>query len=188
MHFFVRIGFLRLVCTIFGAWQTDNEEINWSADRKLCWEDFKGEADSTRDYAAYTSYTISSSYTQKSDTLTILLSNTFVPNLSWVKANKQTPDLLAHEQLHFDIAELYARKTRKEFSQLSSKTNLESQWKKIYNKYQSELDKEQNRYDKETDYSRNVLNQKKWNNSIKKRLDSLSGYVAIKTVTLLKSP
>ncbi len=42
----------------------------------------------------------------------------FYKDKSWVTS--RTDGLLAHEQLHFDIAELYARKIRKKFSELKS--------------------------------------------------------------------
>ena len=38
---------------------------------------------------------------------------------SWVKPDKLQDGLLAHEQLHFDICELYARRMRDRFTQSS---------------------------------------------------------------------
>lgn len=34
------------------------------------------------------------------------------PKQSWVKPDRKTPELLRHEQGHFDIGEIYARKIR----------------------------------------------------------------------------
>src|SRR5690242_9985500 len=39
-----------------------------------------------------------------------------LPNLSWVQAGHKTDNLLRHEQLYFDISELFARKLETEIN------------------------------------------------------------------------
>jgi hypothetical protein len=63
--------------------------------------------------------------------------------------------LLAHEQLHFDISEIYARKIRKDFLELYlAKLNSISRYVDVMNTYLLELKKINNRLDSEvSDYS-----------------------------------
>jgi hypothetical protein len=39
----------------------------------------------------------------------------FYPNSSWVKPGRKSTELLKHEQGHFDLTELYARKAEKQY-------------------------------------------------------------------------
>src|SRR5699024_5538989 len=51
------------------------------------------------------------------NTPSILIIGYMIPSESWVKENKKSDYLLKHEQLYFDICELYARKIRKIFKE-----------------------------------------------------------------------
>ena len=68
---------------------------------------------------------------------------------SWTKSD--AIELLAHEQLHFDIVEVYVRKIRK-FAQEAFDRNQRSQQyiTKQITKLQSEYKKTQTKYDSET--------------------------------------
>ncbi|MHA7059830.1 hypothetical protein ACWGOQ_0021560 [Aquimarina sp. M1] len=63
------------------------------------------------------------------------LATYFYKNKSWL-GNKQDPKHLAREQLHFDIAELFARKMRKSFEELKNKKikNFDK-YQEIYSTY-----------------------------------------------------
>ena len=64
----------------------------------------------------------------------------FYPSESWVKKGQEA--LLGHEKIHFDIAELFARKMRKSIDSLH---NLEVINKSIFNKI---IDDQFDKYDK----------------------------------------
>jgi len=63
------------------------------------------------------------------------LATYFYKDESWLGA-KNDPKLLEREQLHFDIAELFARKMRKAFEELKDK-NIKNfdEYQKVYSKY-----------------------------------------------------
>lgn len=157
--------------------QQELETISWS-ERKLTWEDFKGEPPQSDRVAATTASGISYRFTTLSNTSKHLkvnfeISTHFYPNESWYKPELCDDIILGHEQLHFDITELFARKLRKEFSQATfDHTNIKSKVKSIYNKNNKELSAFQNRYDAETNFSRNRKNQRIWNLKIKEALEN----------------
>jgi len=84
---------------------------------------------------------------------------------------------LKHEQLHFDISELYARKMRRTISIIRhfhfSSFKLYQHFLKRIN---SKCDLYQDRYDSETDHSLRINNQKKWEKKIDDELNKLKEY------------
>lgn len=94
---------------------------------------------------------------------------------SW--ALEQSPQLLKHEQLHFDIAELYARKIRKKIRQLSvnKKNDL-----KVYNHEIRKLLQESNDFDRlydiETLHGSLPKKQKEWEARVKSALKELNEF------------
>ncbi len=85
--------------------------------------------------------------------------------------------VLAHEQKHFDISEIYGRKFYKGIEQLKKKKKLnEKSIKALYKKLQEELDNYQDLYDDETDHSTNGTKQRQWNRRIAKELKELEAW------------
>ena len=83
----------------------------------------------------------------------------FYPQLSWKKNSKENnQDLLKHEQLHWDISELYARKLRAAYK------------KYIPQKNQKERLQAQNAYDLETKHGLLKDAQEKWSDKIREEL------------------
>ncbi|MBW2962857.1 DUF922 domain-containing protein [Mesonia aestuariivivens] len=80
--------------------------------------------------------------------------------------------LLTHEQLHFDISELYARKMRKILSEFHPKTLNEAklQLKRIHHKVERERIYFQNTYDKETQHGTLTKQQQRWQKRVGKAL------------------
>ena len=91
----------------------------------------------------------------------------FIKKKSWV--NLATSYLLQHEQLHFDLTELYARKLRKEYSKMNQEDFIKNAAQK-YNEISKKLYDYQDLYDLETNHSKNTLKQKEWEIKIKKEL------------------
>ena len=94
----------------------------------------------------------------------------FYPEKSWYKAEICNAVVLSHEQLHFDIAELFARKFRRQLDSTRFTRNIKAEVRAIYRKINEELAAFQDRYDTETDFSRNVGQQKAWNANIRAAL------------------
>jgi predicted secreted Zn-dependent protease len=80
--------------------------------------------------------------------------------------------VLSHEQLHFDISELFARKMRKIMAETRFTSNARAEVKAIYKKVLQDLSAFQSLYDHETNYSRDHQKQLAWNNKIKEALST----------------
>lgn len=104
----------------------------------------------------------------------------FVKGKSWTKSNSL--ELLAHEQLHFDISELAMRRMRQKFSKHKIVT-LEGVNKMLHSTFQA-ASKERKRlnreYDEETNHGLNKENQLAWEKRIKKELELLNDYSSIR--------
>lgn len=151
------------------------EEVLWQADKRLYWKDFKGKVPSGAGAAATTasgiSYQFSTNHKNGKMFVDYEVSAFFYPTKSWYKPKICNEVTLVHEQLHFDISELFARRMRKKMAETQFTKNIKAEVKVIYRKTLKNLNDFQNRYDNETDYSRNVPQQKVWIQKIEKALN-----------------
>ena len=100
---------------------------------------------------------------------------------SWVY--EKDPDLLAHEQLHFDIAELYARKIRKKVAALQAENNKDlGYYNTEINKLLLESNEMDMQYDMETLHGGIKAKQMEWRKKIDKELKALEGFKKQKKV------
>ncbi|WP_339713314.1 DUF922 domain-containing protein [uncultured Kriegella sp.] len=171
---------LYLIC-IFSSglvFSQKEEIIPWSSERKLAWSDFKGKPFKTAWAAATTasgiSYEFSTAGTAAAPELTINVVTYFYPKKSWYRPELCDSIILGHEQLHFDISELYARKMQKRLSETRFTKNIKSEIKAIFRQINRELGQFQNRYDRETNFSRDLEKQRFWNKMIAEAL--VNGY------------
>lgn len=106
----------------------------------------------------------------------------FEVNVLFVKEDSWTSDttsiaLFSHEKLHFDIAELYARKIRKKIAEISAAGEMEiSKYQKWVKEYLKEFKRFAKRYDEETDNGMMEKEQGKWEILIAVELDRLKAY------------
>lgn len=155
------------------------EKIFWKEDG-LSWKDFKASPNESSSFHANTNAGISYSWGLKNDNGIIELNyevfSFFNPNGSWVKPGSENNYLLQHEQLHFDITELHARKLRKKLSEIRT-TQLGKDPKAVLNKYYKDIEKEralmQQKYDGETNHSLNKDAEAKWQEYVKRELGKL---------------
>lgn len=156
------------------AFAQDEEVISWSADRKLQWSDFKGSFFKTHWAAATTASSISYEFStfEKNGQLYLdfKVGCEFYPNKSWYRSELCDSLILSHEQLHFDIAELHARKMRKRLAESQFTKNIKDEVKTIYKAIVKELYLFQNKYDHETNFSRDLGKQLIWNKMIAEAL------------------
>jgi len=97
----------------------------------------------------------------------------FVKSKSW--AIEKNDYYLTHERLHFDIAEIYARKIRKAFDSLNNENITDvAKYKDVYNKYGVQLRYYNKQYDSEVYYSEK--RQSEWIQNIHSELDHLKDY------------
>jgi lipopolysaccharide export LptBFGC system permease protein LptF len=169
--------FITLLLACVTVIQTNNL-IPWSASRRLTWSDFTGNPDPHSTNAALTSSNINIEfgYDEKGFQYTIKCS--FDKNRSWVRIKNS--EVLAHEQGHFDIAEIYARKLNKLMKayRFNAKT-VGTDINQLYENAMKQHRQTQLQYDQETDYSRNKPKQEEWLKKIAgdlKILDEFSNY------------
>lgn len=171
-----------LFCSTFLFAQRDKEKIQWDQDRPLTWSDFKGKPSPSNDFKASTNSGMSISWSlskrgNKEALKDYEVKANFYPNSSWKRENITRKEyILAHEQLHFDISELHARKLRKALSEYEGGKNLQKELTAIYRKYEKERSNMQNALDVESDHSRIEQEELKWRDFVQKELQKYSKY------------
>lgn len=156
-------------------------EILWSAARRLTVEDFKGVpaigysdrvAGLTHSGFGYLLYKQSAVHATR-----VSIYCKFSCHQSWIRQKYMNDTaVLRHEQAHFDIAEIYARKLYKAFVEEGvSGYNLRDA-ESIYRKIFAEFQKCQERYDDETAHGTNVEEQKRWLRAIYVEFTELPEY------------
>ncbi len=154
--------------------QKTDDAIPWTEQRKLSWSDFKGEVPKDAMAAATTASGISYKYSANlmfnEVNLDFEVKTFFYPQESWYKPEICDSLVLSHEQLHFDITELFARKMRRKLNQSTFSDNVKAEVRNIYNSILSELNAYQERYDWETDFSRKKIAQLRWQERIRAEL------------------
>ena len=147
----------------------DEELISWSQEKKLTWADYKGQAKTDTDAAASTATYLGIEYNFNNKGFDYKITCSFSRTKSW--GLHKTDYILAHEQGHFDIAEIFARKLNKKMSEYKfNKNNFKDDLKKIYLTITVEKEEMQNDYDKETNHSINKEKQAEWLSKIDKLL------------------
>jgi antitoxin component YwqK of YwqJK toxin-antitoxin module len=137
------------------------EILYWSSCQNLSWSNFRG-------YPVYLTVFGAGihclfDYEFESEAIESIKVRTFMhPHHSWVIKNSKTPELLEHEQYHFNISEVIARRFRKILSELSADVRNKESIKKIYKQHLIEMNKIQMMYDIETDHGLNIEIQKDW--------------------------
>ncbi len=156
----------------------------WQENKLLTWDDFNGKPEK-RFAAASTHYDILKTVSQNQGKLTtVKIEAVFFRNKSWKNKYWVSESVLRHEQKHFDIVELFARKLRKAICENKFKnyTDLNSKVDSLYNIYDEEMDVYQDKYDDESDGSMNGEKQREWEKKIMAEIEKLNKY----KVTLLE--
>lgn len=152
--------------------------IPWSADRPLALADFQGRPRPGEPLAALTSATVSARAACQGSQFTGSVQAVFDPAASWVREpRKATPALLRHEQLHFDITELYARRLRQQLAQLHPDcAKLGPVFDRVSKAVYAEWDREEARYDRETNHGLNAEKQAAWQAQVQAQLVALASF------------
>lgn len=110
----------------FGVFQSEDEEmIIWtSANRKLEFSDFKMNPPEISDSLAVSTCGIKYNYFKYDDYFEVQVIAVFYPKKSWIRVKEDK--VLKHEQGHFDICEMTARRIRKDFIYYNHKVSKES--------------------------------------------------------------
>ncbi len=173
--------FILSILFLFIGTPSNEETISWQESRKLTWEDFKAGPDANSEAVALTASGITFGYSVKTSGRKIIGFSTsveahFYPDKSWYISDRADDYILGHEQLHFDITELYARKFRQQLDRLVVNQNIRTQMNQIHQAINEALTTTQKTYDEQTKHSIIEESQKYWENYIKDELDKLDQY------------
>lgn len=156
------------------------KELAWSESRRLTWGDFAGAPDTHDPLHAITSTNIDMKAKCVGGKFKFEVKSVFLVEESWSK-NKSSAPLLLHEQLHFDLTEVYARKIRKELNELKDACGADNgSINIIVNRIFDEWKQEQDRYDAEVNHGLHKEAQQKWANLISLRLSETVAYQNVK--------
>ena len=145
--------------------KTYETQIVWTADRKLTWADFKGVPD-TKAFPNTLAVTNSGFGFETGFNVFkeggLFVEATFNNYGSWVIPKGRNDYVLRHEQIHFDLTEIYSRKLRKTFADAKIKPQEGARAKQIFDAIFAELNKRQKKYDSETKHGEKERTQKYW--------------------------
>lgn len=155
------------------------ESVPWS-DRPLTWDDFRGTPPSGGDENARTVYILSFESRCRGEAFTYKVTALFFPERSWVtpqvladRAGKV--QVLAHEQTHFNLTEVYARRMRRYFSGLyDACRQTDAAINAAVERFAKEESEAQQRYETETNHGLVPHRQAAWNRDVSEMLTSLS--------------
>jgi len=160
------------------------QKIIWQEDRKLVWDNFKSPVNRKNrpDVAAYThcgwEYSVVKSTNPKSP-VKIEIAAIFNEDRSWKDVKKINDYILLHEQKHFDIAEMFVRKFRKEIQEkIKTSGDYNKNFKAVYSKISNDYKNFQMSYDRITEHGMNKEKQAEYNAIIAEELDNLKSYKA----------
>ncbi|MFI5185558.1 MAG: DUF922 domain-containing protein [Chitinophagales bacterium] len=165
---------LFLFLPILAICQND-ESIEWSSNKRLSWDDYLAKPTASSDAAAITSTAIGIEYHVRNNTFSYSITCRFSKTRSWGKF--KTAYILQHEQGHFDITEIYARKLARELKEYQfDPQKYQDEVNRIYKRLMNEKEECQDKYDKETDFSRNKEKQAEWLEKIKEELQETAEF------------
>jgi len=179
------IGILSFFLTKTNHLQKE-DYILWTANRKLKFEDFKGKPKefSFFEKALSACAITNSRYIEIGKPPIFDIKAVFLINKSWIVQKDSVT--LKHEQVHFDIAELYARKTRKAIDSL---VKLEERnvalYKAILEQNYQQCNSYNDKYDNDVytvfddDVEYRFEEQDRWIKKIAKELEALKEYLYV---------
>lgn len=141
--------------------------FEWSAQRRLTWADFQGPPDVRSSAAALSSY-VTSFDTECAGTVFVpRIVSRFLPKLSWVKSQhllqRDSANTLRHEQTHFDLSEVQARRARQELLALPSPCALSDDgFDRMFKRFGQRDGDIQQQYDRETAHGTDYRRQNEW--------------------------
>ncbi len=154
----------------------EDHAFAWSAARPLTWSDFQGLPPTEGREGARTSYTLYSTWQCRGSVFEFRVIAGFRRRQSWVKAvvlndRVQRRTALGHEQTHFDLGEVHARRMRQVFGDLAAPCRkTDAELAALAQRLAQEEEAEQRRYDAETNHGLLAAQQAAWSLETRRRL------------------
>jgi hypothetical protein len=156
MKYILFFAGILIVCASFFV-QDRGAPILWQK-KSLRWRNFRDVPDSVGPHAkslAVTSSRLEQRYYRVGNELHFIVAAWFNPNKSWVRdwvasSQRMSDQVLNHEQHHFDMCELYARKIRRYLSKaVFTEATYEKEIPELFKTFHTQYRAEQNKYDSE---------------------------------------
>ncbi len=162
------------------AFAQDKVKKAWDAASPVQWSDFQGPIDQSSSFSALTqsgfSYTWHRQVTDGVAKYTFSVSSFMDRSKSWTKPGKQSPELLRHEQKHFDISEFFARKLLEALNTHTYTDGYRTEIEGLYLQLTLARKQMQDKYDEQTNHSMNKADQAIWESYIADLLNSNPNY------------
>ena len=159
----------------------------WAENRTIRWDDFLGQVNDSSIYDAEAFAEVRYKYEfQENGSPKFEVFATFNRRTSWSKRHRQSESLLRHEQLHFDIAQLYALKLKEEFERYQYTDDFTREIQQIFNGMKAEYHFMQIQCDEATNHSLNKEKQAEWENFVSRELQKFNSYAAVSQVQTKK--
>jgi hypothetical protein len=173
----IKLFSLITLLTIAASFQNNDNIIVWSKAKKLTWNDFQGKISKDKTYeiinvykereedAARSRVAIALYYECEGNKANHIVKAEFEKNNSWYSPQYKTEEVLSHEQLHFDITELYARRLRTKLEMLKNPCDKPAVGT-LYQANEKEFVEFTKQYDIETSHGVNKQKQSEWDTKI----------------------
>ena len=137
--------------------------LGWQDGVRLSWTDFQGRphADAPGFQGAESSLAVSIQLSCTNDVPDLEVRAEFNRDLSWARPDMPA-SLLQHEQIHFDIAELYVRQTERQFSRIADPCNNVDRVEALSDRNNAAMMAEHETYDQETFHGTRATPQANW--------------------------
>ena len=162
--------------------EENRKYIDWDSNRKLTPGDFQSKEKKTGSVEVASASTgFGFAINNQNGNMSGSIFVRYFPESSSWDSNRIDDDIrnyvLKHEQVHFDICELYGRKLYEGILHLHDSGKLnERNLRKLYNKLEKEYTRYQEKYDNETKHSVNRVEQYYWNRRVAEDLKKMSDY------------
>jgi hypothetical protein len=168
------LGFILLPVSAIGQNEAVSDGIEWEEGRRLTWDDYALKVfKNQKGQLAITSVRHSVKGFQTDGVPDFAVKVLFIPMDSWT-TDKEDLALLAHEQLHFDIGELFRRKIEKRINGLRRQGEKQKAvYRYVIRKELSEFRKFSKDYDVATKHGRLKVEQEKWQMDVWEQLKRL---------------
>ncbi|MFD1064289.1 hypothetical protein ACFQ1Q_13620 [Winogradskyella litorisediminis] len=154
--------------------------ITWNENRKLTWDDFKGNPNLEEFPTALAVTNSGFGFEPSAFSLfkkgKLFIQATMNTNKSWALPEGRTDYVLKHEQIHFDITEIYSRKLRKIFQENNFTSADYLRAKEVFDALFAEYREFQDRYDTDTQKGIKEETQKKWEAIVEIELAKYEAY------------
>ena len=158
-----------LLLTFFNLKAIEGDSITYNSKSILEWSDFKMSPDINDSLNVYLDLTIAT-FTKKINvlwgTITVESYAGIIRDLSWVKPQYKSQQLLDYVQLKYEIANYFAKKSEKEINRKKINAGFTKRISNIIESYIDAMNTTLKEYDIETNFGRNADIMNRWKDKL----------------------